>query len=140
MSDEEDIAEEAVEKAESLSEEDRIAKELKDNEGWYVDGEERVVPLDKPFMSGNGEITEIRLSDPGGYMMEKLGDPYTILASANKASTDDDEDKEVKFETNRKKLNRYVEHSNKPRLGFGEARKIDTKNIKAVHNAMLDFF
>ncbi len=122
------------------SEEDRIARELEENDGWYRDGDEIVVPLKKPFDSGHGRIEQMRLSDPGGFMFEKLGDPYTILSSSGKISIDGGDDKEVKFEMNRKKLNRYAEHSNSPQLGFGEARKISTKDIKAVHNGMMDFF
>ena len=138
MTDEIDPVE--AEDAPVLSEEERIAKELEENEGWYTDGEERVIPLNNPFISGHGEIKQMRLHDPGGFMFEKLGDPYTILSSANKINLDGDDDKEVKFEVNRKKLNRYVEGSNTPQLGFAEARKISTKDLKAVHNAMLDFF
>jgi len=121
------------------SEEDRIARELKENDGWYQDGEEKVIPLKTEFKSGQGPISEIRLSDPGGFQFEKLGDPYTILSSTGKINLEGD-DKEMRFEMNRKKLNRYVELSNTPQLGFGEARLISTKEIKAVHSAMMDFF
>ena len=132
----EEQAEPEAEIASMLSEEQQ--KQLADD-GWYKDGDVHVVPLSKTLKSGAGLIEEMRLTEPNGFDFEKLGDPYIILGSTGKLESED-EDKDAKFEINRKKLNRYTELCNSPRLGFGEARKICMKDLKSVHNAMSAFF
>ena len=133
MSDEE-IQQEPV--ASELTEEQ--AKHLEEN-GWYVDGEYHIVPLSKPITSGHGVIEELKLSEPNGFSYEKLGQPFKML-SGSKESKLQGEDEPVEIEMNIKKLYRYIEASNNPQLGFGEARLLCMKDSNNAQAGMLDFF
>ena len=135
MSETEQVEPEA-EIASTLSEEQQ--KQL-DDEGWYEENGTHVVPLSGPLKSGAGIIEEMRLTEPNGFDFEKLGDPYIILGATGKPESDDEE-RDAKFEINRKKLNRYTELCNSPQLGFGEARNLCMQDSKNVHNAMQAFF
>ena len=121
-----------------LSPEEERAKQLEEN-GWYDEDGLKIVPLSKKFKSGPNLIEELRLSEPTGFIFEKYGDPYTILSSTGKIELGSD-DKEIKFERNIKKLNRYIEVCNDPQLGFGDARHLSMKDAKGGHGAMSDFF
>ena len=117
-----------------------LPDESEDGEkGWYQEGELNIVPLSRPFKSGPNLIEELRLSEPSGFIFEKYGDAYTILSSTGKIKLDMG-DKEIKFERNIGKLNRYIETSNDPQMGFGDARQMCMKDAKAAHGAMSDFF
>ena len=124
-------------------EESLLVVEEEENEdeekGWYQEGELNIVPLSRPFKSGPNLIEELRLSEPSGFIFEKYGDAYTILSSTGKIKLDMG-DKEIKFERNIGKLNRYIETSNDPQMGFGDARQMCMKDAKAAHGAMSDFF
>ena len=110
-----------------------------EEKGWYQEGDLKIVPLSKPFKSGPNLIEELRLSEPTGFLFEKYGDAYTILSSTGKIKLDSG-DKEIKFERNIKKLNRYLETCNDPKLGHGCARNLCMKDAKCAHGAMSDFF
>lgn len=120
-------------------EELQVIADEDDEKGWYEEGDLRIVPLSRPFKSGPNLIEELRLSEPNGFLFEKLGDPYTILSSTGKVDLGSD-DKEIKFERNIKKLNRYIEACNEQQMMFGEARNLCMKDAKAAHGAMSAFF
>jgi len=116
-----------------------LDEEDEQEKGWDKEGELNIVPISRPFKSGPNLIEELRLSEPTGFLFEKHGDPYTILSSTGKVNLDGS-DKEIKFERNIKKLNRYIETCNDPQLGHGDARQLCMKDAKAAHGAMSDFF
>ena len=107
-------------------------------QGWHdKEGGPRIVPLSTTLQSGHGPLKELRLSEPSGFNYEKLGQPYKMLSGDKKALEGEDK---MEIEINVKKLNRYIELSNDPQLGFGEARKLSLSDAKNAHGAMLDFF
>ena len=119
--------------------EDQIKQLAK--EGWYDHDDKKIVPLKTALKSGHGDIDQLVLSEPNGHHFEKLGHPFKMLSAGGKSEDDDvDGDKSVEIELNIKKLNRYVELSNTPQLGFGEARALGMKDGENARNAMLDFF
>ena len=136
MDDPEEIESEDEENLEISPDENESEDE---DEGWYQEGDLKIVPLSKPFKSGPNLIEELRLSEPTGFLFEKYGDAYTILSSTGKIKLDSG-DKEIKFERNIKKLNRYLETCNDPKLGHGCARNLCMKDAKCAHGAMSDFF